>query len=41
MRKARPRSPLVLYPLFGCGLLAAYAWVEFPFGNAAVTAVYD
>lgn len=28
--------PLVTYPLAGCGLIALYAWIEFPFGNAAV-----
>lgn len=38
--KGRPRSPLVLYPLGGCAVLLAYAWVEFPFGNAAVTAAF-
>jgi O-antigen ligase len=30
------RHPLTAYPLVGCGLVLAYAWVEFPFANAAV-----
>jgi O-antigen ligase len=29
-------SPLPHFLLLGCGLVAAYAWVEFPFGNVAV-----
>ncbi len=29
-------GPLAVYGLIGCGLVLAYAWVEFPFGNAAV-----
>jgi len=28
--------PLVFYPLLGCGLVALYAWIEFPFANGAV-----
>lgn len=35
----RPRhfsSPVAAYLLVGCGLVLLYAWVEFPFGNAAV-----
>jgi O-antigen ligase len=35
----RPRhfkTPLPAYLLIGCGLILIYAWVEFPFGNAAV-----
>jgi len=35
----RPRhfsSPIAAYLLAGCGLVLLYAWVEFPFGNAAV-----
>jgi O-antigen ligase len=35
----RPRhfsSPMAVYLLAGCGLILLYAWVEFPFGNAAV-----
>ncbi len=28
--------PLVCYPLLGCGLVALYAWIEFPFANGAV-----
>jgi O-antigen ligase len=35
--RGRPRpSPLSSYLFAGCGLIAAYAWVEFPFGNVAV-----
>jgi O-antigen ligase len=30
------RHPLVGWPLFGCALIALYAWVEFPFANGAV-----
>jgi O-antigen ligase len=30
------RSPLSAYPLFGCGLVALYAWFEFPLANGAV-----
>ncbi len=29
-------SPVAAYLLVGCGLVLLYAWVEFPFGNAAV-----
>jgi O-antigen ligase len=29
-------SPLPYFLLLGCALVAAYAWVEFPFGNVAV-----
>ncbi|MBP9911803.1 MAG: O-antigen ligase family protein [Opitutaceae bacterium] len=29
-------SPLSQYPLFGCALVALYAWFEFPFANGAV-----
>ncbi|MBC7368877.1 MAG: O-antigen ligase family protein [Undibacterium sp.] len=35
----RPRhfgSPFAAYLLAGCALILLYAWVEFPFGNAAV-----
>jgi O-antigen ligase len=32
----RQGGPLPVYGLLGCGLVLAYAWVEFPFGNAAV-----
>jgi O-antigen ligase len=28
--------PLAAYPLLGCALVLLYAWVEFPFANAAV-----
>ncbi len=28
--------PLIGYPLLGCAIIALYAWVEFPFANAAV-----
>lgn len=34
------RHPLVAYPLAGCGLIALYAWIEFPFGNAAVAITF-
>lgn len=34
------RHPLVAYPLAGCGLIALYAWIEFPFGNAAVVITF-
>ena len=29
-------SPLPFFLLLGCALTAAYAWIEFPFGNVAV-----
>ncbi len=35
-RRALSASPLIAYPLFGCGLVVVYAWLEFPFGNRAV-----
>ncbi len=35
--RSRPWRSLTLYSLLGCGLILAYAWVEFPFGNVAVT----
>lgn len=38
--RSRPLSAPIVYPLIGCGLLLAYAWVEFPFGNVAVTAAF-
>lgn len=28
--------PLIGYPFLGCGIIALYAWVEFPFANGAV-----
>ena len=31
---------LPLYLLAGCGLILAYAWFEFPFGNTAVVLVW-
>lgn len=34
------RHPLVAYPLTGCGLIALYAWIEFPFGSAAVVITF-
>jgi O-antigen ligase len=35
--RGRPRpSPFAGYLLAGCALIAAYAWIEFPFGNVAV-----
>ncbi len=36
LRRPDLKSPIVLYPLAGCGLILLYAWVEFPFGNVAV-----
>lgn len=35
LRRAR-LTPVPFYLLAGCGLVGAYAWVEFPFGNLAV-----
>ena len=29
-----------LYLLAGCGLILLYAWIEFPFGNPAVTLTF-
>lgn len=37
MWMAKPISALPGYLLLGCGFVTAYAWVEFPFGNVAVT----
>lgn len=34
--RRRALSPLVRYALAGCGLILLYAWLEFPFANAAV-----
>jgi O-antigen ligase/polysaccharide polymerase Wzy-like membrane protein len=34
--RRRRGSPIAYFPLAGCALVAAYAWVEFPFGNVAV-----
>ena len=36
LRRIRAKSPLSGYSLLGCGLIVAYALVEFPFGNPAV-----
>ena len=39
LARLRPRhfsGSLPVYLLAGCGLILLYAWVEFPFGNAAV-----
>lgn len=36
LRRRHFASPLVAYPLAGCAVLLAYAWIEFPFGNVAV-----
>lgn len=36
VRRRLRSSPLVSYPLAGCGLLLLYAWVEFPFANPSV-----
>lgn len=30
-----PRNPVSIYALLGCGLVLAYAWIEFPFANGA------
>ncbi|MDF3056746.1 MAG: hypothetical protein K0R17_961 [Rariglobus sp.] len=32
--------PLVGYPLFGCILIALYAWIEFPFASGAVLVTF-
>lgn len=32
--------PLTAYPLLGCGVVLAYAWVEFPFSNGAVVIAF-
>jgi O-antigen ligase len=34
--RGRRRSDIPTLAFVGCGLVAAYAWVEFPFGNVAV-----
>ena len=36
LRRRDLSGPLSAYPLVGCGLVLLFAWVEFPFGNAAV-----
>lgn len=36
LRSAALKHPVVVYPLLGCGVIALYAWLEFPFGNGAV-----
>ncbi len=36
LRRRTLTHPLTSYPLFGCGLVLAYAWVEFPFAGGAV-----
>jgi O-antigen ligase len=33
-------TELPLWLLFGCGLIALYAWIEFPFANPAVMLVF-
>ncbi|HEY9156292.1 MAG TPA: O-antigen ligase family protein [Opitutaceae bacterium] len=35
--RSRPWRSCTAYPLFGCALILVYAWVEFPFGNVAVS----
>jgi len=35
--RSRPWRSTTWYSLFGCGLILLYAWIEFPFGNVAVT----
>ncbi len=37
LRRRRPLPVLSLYLLAGCGAIVAYAGIEFPFGNPAVT----
>jgi O-antigen ligase len=32
--------PLPVYLLFGCGMILAYAWLEFPFGNRCVVITF-
>jgi O-antigen ligase len=39
LRRARPRIAEI-WPLAACCLVAAYAWVEFPFANPAVVALW-
>lgn len=39
-RRTLSRSPVTWYLLGGGGLLLAYAWVEFPFGNTAVVCAF-
>ena len=34
--RGRKRPTIAFFLFFGCALVAAYAWVEFPFGNVAV-----
>jgi len=34
--RGRHLGPVSLFLLLGCALVAAYAWMEFPFGNVAV-----
>ncbi len=36
LRRRHFSSPTAAYLLAGCALVLLYAWVEFPFGNAAV-----
>lgn len=38
--RTRVQSLLSRYLVIGCGLILAYAWVEFPFGNFAVVIVW-
>lgn len=33
-------TTLPVYLLFGCGLIVAYAWLEFPFGNRGVVVTF-
>ena len=40
LRRSPPSGPLPAFLLAGCGLVALYAWVEFPFANPAVTATF-
>lgn len=37
LRRAHRIAAFPAYLFFGCGLILLYAWVEFPFGNPAVT----
>ena len=40
LRRLTKISSLPRYLLAGCGLILLYAWIEFPFGNPAVTLVF-
>ena len=40
LRRSGKIPSLPRYLLFGCGLILLYAWIEFPFGNPAVTLAF-